>query len=537
MPLRHHADFSLLSSLYTDSARSVAVSADGDVIGGVADQSGNAVHLSQPTAAAKPIYKTGILNGKSVARFDGVDDYAFGSLNPTFWTAMSLYGTFRTGASVSGTEEGVWSWAEAGFPGSGAPVVLIQIGGGFIRCYVNATFQFATAVTPNTNYQFDLRWDGTTWNFSLNRGSNQTYTGGAGNIGTSTTIYYGSGYPSAQNVDWGEFRVYDEFFSGSAHTIEQDDLYNKWLYAVETFYYLLENGVDRYLMEDNSFYLTEDAKVPITLTAQKGSFVLTGKNANLNYRRSIQAQAGSFALSGKSANLNYARSIQAQKGSFALTGKPANLNLARSIQAETGHFVLTGKDALLFVSVVNNYVLIAEKGEFALTGKPANLNYQRSILAQKGEFALAGKPANLHYQRSIQAQKGEFVVTGKDALLSLERRLFADKGEFILTGKPADLVHQIEYRLLAGKGEFTLTGKPAFLRAARRLLAGKGTFTLTAKAANLFLKSATRVQLLDSGLMLIQLFDNGTLLASVLDSGALALELVEQGNLNLSVVE
>ncbi len=48
--------------------------ADGDPIV-PQDISGNARHLTQATASLKPLLKTGIAGGKSVYRFDGVDDF------------------------------------------------------------------------------------------------------------------------------------------------------------------------------------------------------------------------------------------------------------------------------------------------------------------------------------------------------------------------------------------------------------------------------------------------------------------------------
>jgi hypothetical protein len=62
-------DFSDISTLYTDSAKTTPVTSDGDVIGAVEDKSGNGNDVLQITAPQKPIYKTGIQNGLSVGRF------------------------------------------------------------------------------------------------------------------------------------------------------------------------------------------------------------------------------------------------------------------------------------------------------------------------------------------------------------------------------------------------------------------------------------------------------------------------------------
>lgn len=48
---------------------------DGNPVSMWPDSSGNAQHISQVTASAKPVYKINILNGKPVVRFDGVDDF------------------------------------------------------------------------------------------------------------------------------------------------------------------------------------------------------------------------------------------------------------------------------------------------------------------------------------------------------------------------------------------------------------------------------------------------------------------------------
>lgn len=69
-------DFSDPTALFTD-AGVTQVSADGQAIYQANDKSGNSRHLTQATAGNRPLYKTGILNGLSVAQFGGAtdDDY------------------------------------------------------------------------------------------------------------------------------------------------------------------------------------------------------------------------------------------------------------------------------------------------------------------------------------------------------------------------------------------------------------------------------------------------------------------------------
>ena len=60
-------------SAYEDNIGTVP--ADGDAVYGWYDKSGNGWRAIQTSGTLKPIYKTGIINGLPVLRFDGSDDY------------------------------------------------------------------------------------------------------------------------------------------------------------------------------------------------------------------------------------------------------------------------------------------------------------------------------------------------------------------------------------------------------------------------------------------------------------------------------
>lgn len=73
-------DFADVSTLFTDTVRLTAVTADGNAIGSVADKSGAGNHLTRGGGAGtEGTYKTGIVNGRSVARFDGVSKFLSGT--------------------------------------------------------------------------------------------------------------------------------------------------------------------------------------------------------------------------------------------------------------------------------------------------------------------------------------------------------------------------------------------------------------------------------------------------------------------------
>lgn len=73
-------DFSNWASVFTDTARTVPVTASGQQAAGVTDLSGNGLHLSQATTAARPTFTVGA-NGRAALSFDGIDDLIFSSAN------------------------------------------------------------------------------------------------------------------------------------------------------------------------------------------------------------------------------------------------------------------------------------------------------------------------------------------------------------------------------------------------------------------------------------------------------------------------
>lgn len=124
-----------------------------------------------------------------------------------------------------------------------------------------------------------------------------------------------------------------------------------------------------------------------SLTADAGSFTLTGVSASLLHNYVLSAAAGSIAVTGASAALKHGYLISAGAGSFALAGSDVTFIAARAIIAEAGSFTLTGEDA----SLLHAFRLVAGTGEFALLGFDADLIYVAATIIT--DWTTIGLPA------------------------------------------------------------------------------------------------------------------------------------------------
>jgi len=102
--LRYTPDKTPGLQLWLDAAAITGL-ADGDAVSSWPDLSANGYHATQADAAKKPTYKTNILNGKAVVRFDGGDFLASScpaDTKPVTIFFVATFTNFTTGRSVLG---------------------------------------------------------------------------------------------------------------------------------------------------------------------------------------------------------------------------------------------------------------------------------------------------------------------------------------------------------------------------------------------------------------------------------------------------
>lgn len=186
---------------YSD-AGTTPVAADGTIYQ-INNRTGSA-HAIQTTAGLRPVYKTGIINGKPVARFDGTDDYLDAALDVSGYSAITIGIAF---APKNYTQSGYFSCSAT--VNAGSVFVLFQRERGATRIYINGGYQYSVAHPLDTFAVFVLTWDGTTWKLWLNGVQQENYVGGSTDKATATHCWLGAGFPAVSNSDVKEVLVYN----------------------------------------------------------------------------------------------------------------------------------------------------------------------------------------------------------------------------------------------------------------------------------------------------------------------------------------
>jgi hypothetical protein len=140
------------------------------------------------------------------------------------------------------------------------------------------------------------------------------------------------------------------------------------------------------------------------VTADAGSYTLTGGAATFKRDLVVQGAAGSFALTGVAASLLASHLLTADAGAYALTGYSSTLIHNDVLYAGAFAFTYTGYDA----GLIANRLLISDAGAYSITGGSANLLKASILNGEVGSYAIVGNDANLQYQPIV----GEWGKTG-----------------------------------------------------------------------------------------------------------------------------
>lgn len=114
---------------------------------------------------------------------------------------------------------------------------------------------------------------------------------------------------------------------------------------------------------------------------------------------SLTAESGSYALTGQDVSLLAGRLVTAQQGAYSVTGQEVSFIAGGRLIADAGSYTLLGSAALVDNS------LTASQGSYALTGQEAGITATRVLQAEQGSYSLSGMAAALRYSAEVIVRK------------------------------------------------------------------------------------------------------------------------------------
>lgn len=135
-----------------------------------------------------------------------------------------------------------------------------------------------------------------------------------------------------------------------------------------------------------------------TITADAGSYTLTGQVAIIRKTRIVVAAVGAYAITGQAASLLHSKRIVANVGAYALTGVAATILKSRIVVSATGAYSIAGQNA----GITRSRLVTANPGVYSVTGQNATITYtgtaaNYTITAEAGAYALVGSAAGILY--------------------------------------------------------------------------------------------------------------------------------------------
>jgi hypothetical protein len=176
-----------------------------------------------------------------------------------------------------------------------------------------------------------------------------------------------------------------------------------------------------------------------TLTADSGTYTLTGTAVTLKADRKLAADSGSYAITGTDVSLKLGRKLTAESGTYTVNGTDVSLKAGRKLAADSGTYALTGTDVTLTYQPAGGYTLALDSGSYTLTGTAATLKASRKLTADSGTYTLTGTDVTLTRGFKITADSGTYTLTGSSVAFARTYRLPADSGSYTLTGSPVSL--------------------------------------------------------------------------------------------------
>lgn len=329
-------------------------------------------------------------------------------------TAFSVVGTFRANNATQ-TNKYIAYLRDSGGTGNQAAVIFGYVANKiefFAPQFTGADPRTGSQITvPDTNpHTFAYCYDGSNWSgyidgvqvFSVSR----TFSCNVANTNLVSTLLSANG----SNTLDGSIIQWSTFNRGLSPSEARSITANPWQ---------IFKPLPRRIF----------APAPIagglyTLTAQSGSYTISGQQATLLRHRNLTVSAGTYNITGQSVNITYSPTaavytLTAQAGSYSLTGLSATLLKSKLLSTSSGSYSITGNSA----TISKNRVLTATSGSYTITGSSTTLTYVPltpvyTLTAQTGVYNITGQTAQLLRHRLLTTSAGSYVYTGQNITIN-----------------------------------------------------------------------------------------------------------------------
>lgn len=392
---------------------------------------------------------TGSMRGY-VPLFDGTNDYAADTSTsglPATDGVMTLSAWGLTG-TTTGTHNLIVLNNDPVGASAQTRSIQIELRSSTIRASRNGgTLVVNSAFTPTLGVWFHMVFtnDGTTRRLYIN-GVERANSTSTMDSGSSSVLYLGTYDDTSLDETWNglidDVRIYNRPVSAPEVWQLYTNQYADMVPSPPSVKYFISAGGGVFLLsaDPGSYALTGQAATPLAarlLSLDAGSYAITGNAANLLRGAAIVASAGSYAIVGSAADVLATRTLTAAPGSYAVTGAAAQALAARLLTLDPGAYIVTGAAAELLA--LGAYSLTAEPGVYQLTGAVANLLAGRLLDASSGVYLVTGRTAELLTTRLLDAAPGSYAVVGATTTLVFSSEILSPATLTLTESEPCTL--------------------------------------------------------------------------------------------------
>lgn len=170
-----------------------------------------------------------------------------------------------------------------------------------------------------------------------------------------------------------------------------------------------------------------------SLTANQGSYSLSGQTSSLLAARMTSLAQGSYSGSGQSVGAFKGSSLPSAHASYGLSGQNATLRPDYHIQPQQASYAKSGQDVIL--EKTGEFALVADLGSYNKTGQISLLKTGRNLSALHDTYTLSGRDADLVLSHILLLLQGSYGLGGQEVTFPTLTILPPSSGLYQLVGR------------------------------------------------------------------------------------------------------